>query len=54
MLNYMKSEGYRILHSRGMYLFTGITAAAVFFSELAAFLPGADSLCNGTFFVGGC
>ena len=31
MLNYMKSEGYRILHSRGMYLFTGITAAAVFF-----------------------
>ncbi|ODR33477.1 hypothetical protein BEI60_25620 [Eisenbergiella tayi] len=27
----MKSEGYRILHSRGMYLFTGITAAAVFF-----------------------
>ena len=31
MLNYMKSEGYRILHSRGMYLFTGITAAALFF-----------------------
>lgn len=31
MLNYMKSEGYRILHSRGMYLLPELRQQRYFF-----------------------